>query len=139
MRSIILALALTIAAYAAENQTTRIYIEPLKGYESYIAAAIVKKHVPVVVTEDRDKADFVITSAVTEKEETTGSKIARCLFAYCAGIEGNQTVSIRLINPRTKEVIFAYNVRKAGAANYQSSSEAVAKHLKQFLTQKPQA
>jgi hypothetical protein len=139
MRSVILALALSIAAFAAENQTTRIYIEPMNGYESYIAAAIVKKHVPVVVTEDRDRADFVITSAVTEKEESTGSKIARCAFAYCVGINGSQTVSIRLVNPKAKEVIFAYNVRKAGAANYQSSSEAVAKHLKQFLASKPQS
>ena len=74
MRSVILALALSVAASAAENQTKRIYIDPMNGYESYIAAAIVKKHVPVVVTEDRDHADFVITSFVTEKEESTGSK-----------------------------------------------------------------
>jgi hypothetical protein len=109
----------------------------MNGYESYIAAAIVKKHVPVVVTDDRDHADFVITSSVTGKEESTGSKFARCLFAYCAGIEGTQTVSIRLINATTKDVAYAYNVRKAGATNYQSSAEAVAKHLKQFLEGKP--
>ncbi len=116
----------------------RIYIQPQDGFESYLAAAIVKKHVPAVVTQNKDEAQFLLTSAVQSKEESTGSKVARCLFLYCAGMEGSQTATVQLVNSKTQEVAWAYNVRKGSARAYQSTSEAVAKHLKQFLEQHPQ-
>ena len=60
------------------------------------------------------------------------AKIARCAFAYCAGINGHQTATMELVN-RDGTVVYAYNVRKGGSHNYQSSAEAIAKHLKQWL------
>ena len=62
-----------------------------------------------------------------------GSKIARCAFAYCAGINGAQTATVQMVNPKTQDVAWAYNVRKGGSAAYQSSAEAIAKHLKHYL------
>src|SRR5580698_3697444 len=50
----------------------RIYIPPQEGFESYISAAIVKKHVPAVVTQDKEEAQFLLTSAVDAKQESTG-------------------------------------------------------------------
>src|SRR5258708_25930103 len=82
----------------------RSYIEPQNGFESYISAAIVKKHVPAVVTQNKDEATFLLSSAVEAKEESSGSKVARCLFLYCAGIQGNQTATVQLVNSRTQEV-----------------------------------
>lgn len=122
----------------ARSGSPRIYIAPQDGFESYISAAIVKKHVPAVVTQNKDEAQYVLTSAVLTKEESTGSKVARCLFAYCAGIEGTQTATVQLINPKTQDVAWAYNVRKPSTQAYQSSAEAIAKHLKQFLEEHPQ-
>jgi len=116
----------------------RIYIESQGGFESYLSAAMVKKHVPAVVTQNKDEAMFALTSAVESKEESTGSKVARCLFLYCAGVAGTQTVTVQLINIRTQEVAWAYNVRKGSARAYQSTAESVAKHLKKFLEQHPQ-
>lgn len=116
----------------------RIYIPPQNGFESYLSAAIVKKHVPAVVTQNKEDAQFVLTSAVQAKEESAGSKVARCLFMYCAGAEGSQTASVQLVNAKTQEVAWAYNVRKASAQAYQSTAEAVAKHVKQFLEEHPQ-
>jgi len=127
-----LALALTASAQ------TRIFIEPHDGFESYIAAAMVKKHVPVVVTKDRAEANFVLTSVVMTKEESTGSKVARCLLASCVGIEGWQTATVQLIKAGSQDVTWAYNVRKPAAIAYQSTAEAIAKHLKQFLEGKGQ-
>jgi hypothetical protein len=72
------------------------------------------------------------------KEESSGSKVARCLFLYCAGIQGNQTATVQLVNSSTKEVAWAYNVHKGSATAYQSTAEAVAKHLKDFLEKHPQ-
>ena len=65
--------------------------------------------------------------------ESTGSKVVRCLFAYCAGIEGTSTASVTLSDSLTNEVLYSYEVRKAGAHNYQSRAEAIAKHLKHWL------
>jgi hypothetical protein len=128
---LLMSLLLAPAAEAA-TATVKIFIEPQEGFDSYISAAIVKKKVPAIVTQNRADADFVLTSVVTTHQESTGSKIARCLFVYCAGIDGNQTATVQLVNPK-KEVAWAYNVKKGGAKNFQSSSEAIAKHLKNFL------
>ena len=108
------------------------------GFESYLSAAIVKKHVPAVVTQHKENASFVLSSAVLRKEESTGSKVARCLFAYCAGMDGTQTATVQLVNVKTKEVAWAYNVKKHSANAYQSTAEAAAKHLKRFLEEHPQ-
>jgi hypothetical protein len=121
----------------SRGSAPRIYIAAHDGFESYLSAAIVKKHVPAVVTQNKDEGQFVLTSAVQSKEESTGSRVARCLFLYCAGAEGSQTASVQLVNVKTQEVAWAYNVRKASAQAYQSSAEAVAKHLKQFLDEHP--
>jgi hypothetical protein len=110
----------------------RIFLEPQNGFESYIAAAMIKKGVPAQVTTRQDDADYTIESVVISKEESAGGKLARCAFMYCIGIDGTQTATVRMID-RNGLVAWAYNVRKLGAANQQSSAEAIAKHLKQFL------
>lgn len=138
MNSIIrAALPTLIAAVAAAQSLSvptqpRVFIEPQNGFESYISAAIIKKHVPITITETRDSATFVLTSHVMEKTESTGSKVARCLFLYCAGMEGMQTATVQLVN-KNSEVAWAYNVRKGSASAYQSTAEAIAKHLKDYL------
>lgn len=116
----------------------RIYIPPQEGFDSYISAAIVKKHVPAVVTQEKEEAQFLLTSAVDAKRESTGSIVARCLFLYCAGAAGTQTATVQLVNSQTHEVVWAYNVQKGSAQAYQSTAEAIAKHLKKFLEEHPQ-
>jgi hypothetical protein len=122
--------ALTLAI---EPIPVKIYLEPQNGFESYISAAIVKKHTPVVVTRNKDEAQYMLTSAVNTREESTGGKIARCLFVYCLGMDGIQTATVQLVDIKTQEVAWAYNVRKASANAFQSTAEAIAKHLKGFL------
>jgi hypothetical protein len=124
--------AMAVLALAVEPAPVKVYIEPQDGFESYISAAIVRKETPVIVTTNRADAVYIITSAVKEQKESTGGKIARCAFAYCAGINGTQTATVQLIST-DGVVLWAYNVRKSGAASYQSSAEAIAKHLKEFL------
>jgi hypothetical protein len=41
----------------------------MNGYETYLAAAIFKKHVPVIVVGDKDKADHVVTSSASQKPQ----------------------------------------------------------------------
>lgn len=127
-----------VATVAPSNWgAPRIWIDPASGLQSYVAAAIVKKHVPAVVTQDQNNARFTLAGNIDRKTESTGSKIARCLFVYCIGIEGIQTVTVTLMDTPTGEVIWAYTVKKASANAFQSTAEAVAKHLKKFLEQRP--
>lgn len=129
------ALAQDGAAYA--SGAPRIFIDPQSGLESYVAAAIMKKRVPAVVTHEQTEARFSLTGTIDRKPESTGGKIARCLFLYCLGVEGVQTVTVTLTDNRTRDVIWAYTVKKPSANAYQSTAEAVAKHLKQFLERRP--
>jgi hypothetical protein len=98
-----------------------------------LAAAISKKNVPVDVVTDETRANFLLRAAPVEiKTESTGGKIARCLFAYCAGIEDKGNVSVQLIDTNSTKVLWAYSVnkQKGGSKNSQSMAEAVAKHLR---------
>ena len=123
----------------AQISRPTIYLEPQQGFETYLAAAIAKKSVPVDVVTDQTKAMYVLKSAPVEvKSESTGGKIARCLFAYCAGIEDKGNVSVQLIETSSTKMLWAYSVnkQKGGSKNEQSMAEAVAKHFKEFLEKK---
>jgi hypothetical protein len=133
-------LSLVFTSLLCFGQQTRptVYIEPQQGFETYLAAAISKKNVPVDIVTDQAKASYVLKAAPVEiKTESTGGKIARCLFAYCAGIEDKGNVSVQLIQPSSAQVLWAYSVnkQKGGSKNSQSMAEAVAKHLKEFIEQ----
>ena len=118
----------------AQIANPKIYIAPQDGFETYLAGAFTKKTVPAQIVMAPDAADYILQPApVVQKPETAGGKIARCLFAYCAGIEGSQTASVSLVDTKTKAVVWAYNVKKGGSSNFQSSAEACAKHLKHWL------
>src|SRR5215470_12992831 len=123
----------------AQLSRPTVYLEPQQGFETYLAAAFAKKGVPVDVVTDETKATYVLKSAPIEtKQESTGSKVTRCLFAYCAGIEDRANVSVQLIETTSTKMLWAYSVNKqrGGSKNQQSMAEAVAKHFKEFLEKK---
>ena len=102
----------------------RIYIEPQEqGFESYIATAILKKHVPAVVTAKKDEAQYILTDVAR----------SRGVGAY-----GYSRATVQLIDARTQEVVWSYYVRKYFAGAQPSEAEAIAKHLKDFLEKHPQ-
>jgi hypothetical protein len=139
------ALAILIAAYSftipATAQATRstVYLDAHNGFDTYLAAAIEKKNVPVDIVTDQTKATYVLKASPVEiTTESTGGKIARCLFAYCVGIEDKGNVSVQLIEVSSTKVLWTYSVNKqrSGSKNEQSMAEATAKHFKEFLTHK---
>ena len=116
-------------AYGITHPGAKIYLAPQGGFETYLAAAFTKKHLQLTIVSDPDQAEYVLEAApVNHKPESTGSKVARCLFAYCAGIEGSESASVRLIDQKTKDTVWAYTVNK-GHQREQSLAEAIAKHL----------
>jgi hypothetical protein len=141
MKKIAVVLVLFLASMSfAQTSRPTVYVEPQQGFETYIAAAIAKKGVPVDVVTDKTKAIYILRSAPVEvKSESTGGKIARCLFAYCAGIEDKGNVSVQLIEAGSTKMVWAYSVNKqrGGSKNQQSMAEAIAKHFKEFLPNAP--
>jgi hypothetical protein len=90
------------------------------------SAALMKKQVPVVVVTDQSKAQWLIKSASSQKEDGTGTKIAKlALFGSSnfTQFEG----SIQVVDIHSSAVLYAYNVKKG---NFQSAAEAFAKHFK---------
>ena len=136
--AVLLVLFASSLSFAQLSRST-VYLEPQQGFETYLAAAFAKKGVPLDVVTDQTKATYVLKSAPVEiKQESTGGKIARCLFAYCAGIEDKGNVSVQLIEASSTKMLWAYSVNKqrGGSKNQQSMAEAVAKHCKEFLEKK---
>lgn len=134
LKRVAIALLCGCCTYGADSPSPKIFIEPQGGFEVYISAALFKKHVPVVVAKDASEATYTLKSGqIATQEERSGlGKLARCAYALCMGIDGSQTVSVELSDSAGR-VAWAYSVRKMGIANYQSSAEAIAKHLKGFL------
>lgn len=140
MKKFCLSLLLFVTSLAsAQIAHPTVYIDAKDGFDTYISAAITKKNVPVDVVTDQTKATYVLKAAPVEiKQESTGGKVARCLFASCAGIEDKGNVSVQLIETSSSKMMWAYSVNKqrGGSKNMQSMAEAVAKHFKEFLEKK---
>lgn len=119
--------------YAQSSALPTVYIAAQGGFQIALTAALLKKHVPLAVTTDQAKADYILKAApVDSKDESGAGKVARCLFLDCIGMNGYSEVSAQLIKRKDSTVVWAYQVRKgnSGPLGIQSLSEAIAKHLK---------
>jgi hypothetical protein len=103
----------------------RIYVAPIQnGFETYIVAGLEKKKVPVVVVADRTKADYELTGV----SDTDRAGWAKMLFL--GSQQTNESASIKIVNLKTGNVVFAYSVNKTNSVRgKQSAGEAVAKHI----------
>jgi hypothetical protein len=113
------------------SQGPTLYINPgEEGFETYVAAAVIKKQVPVTLVTKEEGATYVLKAAKVEiQQQSTGSKIARCLFAYCVGMEDRGLASVQLM--KGDAIVWSYSVNKGrGQKNRQALAEAIAKHMK---------
>jgi hypothetical protein len=147
--------AVTLLAFSASmfaqvpqlKSGSTIFIEPMDGYETYLAAAIAKKQVPLIVVADKDKADYVIRSTVSQRASTApavvvnnttnvnssgypGSGFPRA--GYGAS-QGSTSASISIIDVHSSQIVFAYSAGKMGTKQLQNTAEDCAKHLKEFI------
>ena len=107
---------------------SKIYVAPDEGFDTFLIAALDKKHVPVTVTSKREAADYEISS-VSETEKTTWAKV---IFMSQTG--SKEEASMKVVNIKTGDIIFAYAVHKRNSVHgKQSSAEACAKHLKEIV------
>ena len=117
------------SAFAMEpvQAGARVFIKAGHGFDTYLAAALAAKQVPVVVVvADRDKAEYeLIASAESEKPGW-----ARTIFLKQS--RSCEQASVKIVNIATGEVVFAnaYNMTNAYHGK-QSAAESCAEHLKQ--------
>jgi hypothetical protein len=94
-----------------------IFIEPMKGFEDYLAAAIHTKHVPLVVVTEKDKADFTISGSASGDYRD----------------QHHQHATIKVVN-KSGTVVFAYAFDQDHALHgKQTAAEACAKNLKKEI------
>ena len=108
---------------------SKFYIAPIEGgYDIFLAAAIQEKKVPIVVVTDESKADYEI-SGVSESEKAGWAKML-----FIGSQQSAEEASIKVVNLKSGNVVYAYNVNKRNSVRgKQSSSEACAKHLKERI------
>lgn len=147
-----LALPLIVSATvcAAHSQQIKsgsaVYIEPMGGYETYLAAAFLKKHVPLVVVTEKNKAQYIIRSTVEEHSLISPRIVVNATanvnsngYPEASGFPragygvGHTDASISIIDAHTSQVVFAYSAAKGAHHQMQSTAEACAKHLKEFI------
>jgi hypothetical protein len=102
----------------------------MEGFDTYLSAAMLKKKVPIVIVDDRTKADFVMVGS---------SHVDKAGWAKTIFISPNPhaEASISIKDAHTGNMVFAYNVDKSNAVRAnQSTAEACAKHLKEAIEKK---
>jgi hypothetical protein len=137
-----------------------VYIEPMDGYETYLAAAIAKKKVPLIVVADKSKAEYIVRSSVSHQTPGQSAVVVNSTNinnndikdsnvnnggsgAFADGAQraearraarGSTSASISVIDAHSSQIVFAYSVGKSANTNQvQSTAEACAKHLKEFI------
>jgi hypothetical protein len=107
----------------------RIYVVPMpSGFETYIVAGLEKKKVPVTVVTDRDKADYEL-SGVSDSDKAGWAKML-----FLGSQQTNEAASIKIVNLKTGNIVFAYSVNKTNSyKGKQSAGEAVAKHINEKI------
>lgn len=105
-----------------------VFIAPMNGFETYLAAAFAKKNVPLTVVADQSRATYVLTGTSDEKK----AGVAKMLVF--GQIHSDNAASVQMVEQKTGAVVFAYSVNKKNTLHgQQTTAEACAKHLKEEL------
>jgi len=104
-----------------------VFVDTNNGFDIFILAALQAKHVPLVLVSSRDKADYILDSALFHSSE----------FVATQKVAGTYRVSESAFKLTSKsgEVVFAYAATKGMfSKGKQSVAEACAKHLKRVVS-----
>ncbi|HVS81480.1 MAG TPA: hypothetical protein VHE60_07080 [Pyrinomonadaceae bacterium] len=108
-------------------RNSKVYIAPMDGFETYLAAAFRKKEVPLTMVTDRDQADFEITG--THEKKNAGW--AKTIFVSPSP---SASASMQVVNLKTKVVVYADSSHRTTAnRGERSTAEKLAKYLKKKI------
>jgi hypothetical protein len=105
-----------------------VFIAPMNGFETYLAAAMTKKKVQMALVASEAQADFVLTGTSEEK------KAGWAKMAFTGNIHSDDAASVTMTNRKSGAIAFAYAVNKKNTLHgEQTSAEACAKHLQDHI------
>jgi hypothetical protein len=107
---------------------SKIYVNPMEGFETYVVAALQKKKIPVIVVASRELADFEIKGSV-EKQKAGWAKTI--FISPLPSIDA----TMQVVNIKTGVVAFSNSSTKNNAARGRKGS---AEHLAKNLARKMQ-
>jgi hypothetical protein len=93
----------------------RVYIEPKNDFERILTASLYKEKVPVIIVKDKNEADYIIKSTISQD---TG------------GILSGFSASIVVIDSRSSQIVFKYSDDRGG---YWGVAYEFAIHLNEFI------
>ncbi len=118
-------------------RNSRVYIAPFKsedtekpveGFETYVAAALRKKNVPLIMVADRSQADFEIVGTADKKGAGWAKKV------FLGDWRGSASASMSVINLKTGVIAYADASHRSSAnKGLRSSAEKLAKYLKKKM------
>lgn len=119
-------------------RNSKVYIAPIRpedpdnlqaeGFESYLAAALRKKNVSLLIVADRSQADFIIEGTSDQKGPGWAKKLILQDFRK------STSASITVTNLRTGVVAYADSSDRSSAnRGLRSSAEKLAKYLKKKM------
>lgn len=118
-------------------RNSRVYIAPMKsedstkpveGFENYLAAALRKKNVPLIMVTDRSQADFEIVGTADKKGAGWAKKV------FLGDFRGSASASMSVVNLKTGVVAYADASHRSSAnKGLRSSAEKLAKYLKKKI------
>ncbi len=107
---------------------SRVYIAPMGGFETYLAAAFQKKHVQVVPVASEEQSQYVLSGTSEEK------KAGWAKMAFMGSYHSDDAASVSMVDRKTGAIVFAYAVNKKNTMHgNQTTAEACAKHLQAHI------
>jgi hypothetical protein len=121
-----------LAPVTAESMKIRpgatVYVAPMDGFESYMAAALGKKKVQLIPVIDAAHADYIISGTSVDK------KAGWAKIVFMGNIHSDNAASITMTDKKTGAIVYAYAVdKKSTTHGQQTTAEACAKHLKSHM------
>jgi hypothetical protein len=108
-------------------RNSKVFLAPMDGFETYLAAAFRKKEVPLTMVTDRDQADFEITGTHEKKD----AGWAKTIFI---SPQPSASASMQVINLKTKVIVYADSSHRTTAnRGERSTAEKLAKYLKKKI------
>jgi hypothetical protein len=128
---------LCVGAVLSQGLSTgsKLFIEPMNGFENYLTAAIQAKKVPVTIVLDKSQADYIVTGSWRESNGgTTGN--GSILAPLKQRI--NNSASVSIVDPKTTAVVFAYSANRSEThdASKQLAEDWATQLLKQMSGKK---
>ena len=112
----------------------KVFIEPMGGFESYLQAAILSKHLPLTVVTDKSQADFI---AIGSWRELDGGFSGNGSIVRPLRTRKNYSASVSIVDPKSSAIVFAFSTQKSGSRDLSKEiAEEWATNLLKYLSPK---